>query len=552
MIRSRIVVVLVLLGLLVPYQLAAAAPGRSQDAGSMIPELNLGGFGGGPNPQSNFNPFSPNALAGKDYLFEKLYIINGYNCEQVPWLATGYEWTDPKTLVFTVREGVVWSDGTPFTADDVAFTYNLLKEFPALDLPGATPLLAGAEAAHPTVTLTFTEQAYQVFNKIVDVFIVPKHLWEGVEDPITFTNDQPVGSGPFLFDRFNGQQLTMVRNPDYWQAETVRVEKLVYKGSAGGQVDQLKLAEGEYDWNAMFIPEIEQTYVSKDPEVNKYWFPSGSPISLYLNHTKEPFNDLEFRRGLAHAINRQEIVDKAQFGYVQVASQTGLVQPNQDAFLAPDLPNGGYVPYDPAQAEQILADAGYTKDGDGRLLGKDSEPIEFSFIVENGWNDWVQAAQIIQENLKAVGITMDVQTLTPEIVDADRRAGNFDATFGVHGGSCSMYDNFYAPLASASTKPVGEQVITGGNSSRWQDPETDALIEQLRNTDPADTEAMKPILHELQKIMVNEYPVIPLWYGAIWFQYRTEKAVGWPSAEDPYASPNNGLLIITRLTPVEG
>lgn len=545
MTRSRHAVVLALLVLLSPL-LGASALAR-QDDGAMIEELNLGGFGGGSNPQINFNPYSPNALAGESYIYENLYLTNIATCERVPWLATAYEWRDPQNLVFTVREGVTWSDGTPFTADDVAFSYDLVKRFPALDQPGATPLLASVTAAHPTVTMTFTEPAIPLFDKVSDIQIVPRHLWSEVEDPVTFTNEEPVGTGPFLFDAFNGQQLTMARNEGYWQAEKVRIQKLVYKGSEQGQIDQLKLAEGEYDWNAMFVPEIEKTYVAKDPEHNRYWFPPGGVISLFLNLTKEPFTDVEFRRAVAHAIDRQEIATKAQFGYVLTASQTGLVLPNQAAFLDPAIPNEGEIPYDPAQADQILAAAGYTKDGEGRLIGKDGEPVEFEFTVQNGWTDWVQAANIIQEDLAAVGITMNVQMITPDIAIDDRQSGNFDATFGVHNGTCNMYNNFYSPLASASTKPIGEEVLDDGNAARWQDPETDQFIAQLRLTD--DPEAQKPALYGLQQIMVNEFPVIPLWYGGVWFEYRTEKAVGWPSAEDPYASPNNGLLIVTRLTP---
>jgi peptide/nickel transport system substrate-binding protein len=547
MIGRRQSVVLALLVLLMPL-LAATASAR-QDAPSMIPELNLGGFGGGASPQINFNPYSSNSLAGKDYVFETLYVTNGFSCERIPWLATGYEWRDPQTLVFTMRDGVTWTDGTPFTAADVAFSYDLIMRFPALDLPGIGSSLASVTASHPTVTLAFKEPAIELWHKATALQIVPKHLWQDVEDPVTFVNEEPVGTGPFVFESFNGQQLNMARNETYWQADAVRIERLVYKGSEQGQIDQLKLAEGEYDWNAMFIPDIEQTYVAKDPEHNKYWFPPGGIISLYGNVTKPPFDDVQFRRAVAHAIDREEIAQKAQFGYVQTASQTGLLLPNQQQFLDESIPNEGKIPYDPVQAEKILADAGYAKDGEGRLLGKDGEPVTFAFTAPNGWNDWVQAAQIIRDDLAAVGITMDVQTITPEIAIDDRQSGNFDATFGVHNGTCNMYNNFFSPLASASTKPIGEEVLEAGNAVRWQDPETDGFINQLRSID--DPEAQKPALYGLQQIMVNEFPVIPLWYGAIWFQYRTEKAVGWPSADDPYASPNNGVLIVTRLRPAQ-
>jgi len=112
----------------------------AQDSGAMIDRLNLGSMGGGTNPQINFNPYSPTGLSG-GWMYEKLYEINDYDCTEVPWLATAYEWRDAKTLVFTIREGVAWSDGTPFTAEDVAFTFNMLKKVPAFDTGGVGPAL---------------------------------------------------------------------------------------------------------------------------------------------------------------------------------------------------------------------------------------------------------------------------------------------------------------------------------------------------------------------------------------------------------------------------
>ena len=130
----------------------------------------------------------------------------------------------------------------------------------------------------------------------------------GRQDPVTFLNEKPVGTGPFKFESFNPQQLVCDRNPDYWQADKIKVQELVYtKAERQGQVDQLRLADGEYDWNAMYVPNIEQVFVAKDPEHNHYWFPAGgSSISLCMNLTKAPFNDVEFRRGMAYAIDRDK------------------------------------------------------------------------------------------------------------------------------------------------------------------------------------------------------------------------------------------------------
>lgn len=531
--------------------LVGIVPVRAQDAPAapMIPELALGGFGGGTNPQSNFNPYSPNQLGGYSFIYEPLYMINDADCSEVPWLATSYAWSDPQTLTFTMREGVTWSDGTPLTANDVAFTFTMLQQFPALDRTGVWNFLASVTATGNTVTFAYTQPATPVFQRTAEVLIVPQHLWSGVADPVTFTNDAPVGTGPFTFERFNGEQLSMLRNPTYWQADRVRVERLVYKGAADGQVDQLLMAEGEYDWNSMFIPDVENTYVAANPEFNKYWFTPGAPIALYMNLTMAPFNDVAFRNGIAYAIDRQAISDRAVYGYMPPATQTGLTLPNQAPNLAPNLPTpDGVIPFDQAQALQILAAGGYTRQGEGPLTGPDGNPVSFIFQVPGEWLDWVQAAEILRDNLATIGIAVDVQRQNPDIVIQNREIGEYQATFGVPPGGCNLYSIFYEPLGSAASAPVGEAAVS--NYIRYSDPATDALLAQMQVA--ATPEEQREIGYQLQQVMLTQFPYIPLWYGPVWFEYRTENAVNWPSAENPYAGPADTLIIVTNLVPPEG
>ena len=136
-----------------------------------------------------------------------------------------------------------------------------------------------------------------MFDRVASQMIVPKHIWEKEADPVAFVNENPVGTGPFTPESFNQRQLVLKRNPSYWQADKIKVNQLVFsKAEGGNQVENLKLARGEYDMNAMFVPNIEQAYVKQDPEHNHYWFPAGGAIGLGMNLQKAPFNDLEFRK----------------------------------------------------------------------------------------------------------------------------------------------------------------------------------------------------------------------------------------------------------------
>jgi peptide/nickel transport system substrate-binding protein len=518
---------------------------QPQGTEGMIDHLDFGAFGGGDNPQVNYNPYSPNVL-NSTYTFEPLMIINGYNCQVVPWLATDFKWQDPQTLMYTLRDGVKWNDGQAFSADDVAFTFDLLKKQPAFDSSGVAKTLDSVNGNGNQVTFKFTEPAANMFNRVSGVLIVPKHVWESVQDPVKYTNEGAVGTGPFKPSSFNSQQLVLERVPTYWQADKIHVQKLIFHKNAGGnEVEQLKLSQGVYDTNSMFVPNIKQVYVDKDPKNNHYWYPPGGLISLGFNLTKAPFNDPEFRRAVAYAIDRQAISTKAEFGYVQPASQSGLVLPGQKDLLSPDIQNNGIFPYDAKQAADILDKAGYKKDSSGKLLGKDGKQVEFTFIVQNGWTDWIQASQVVQQDLNALGMNVHVQTPAPDTIDQQKGVGNFDMAFAVPGGSCSTYDNYHDYYYSKASAPIGQVAPT--NWIRWMDPESDKLIEQLRQS--TDANAQKQAAYGLEKILTTKFPTIALWYGAHWFQYSTKRAVGWPNEQDPYALTTDNMLIITHLKP---
>ncbi|MGZ4427021.1 MAG: ABC transporter substrate-binding protein [Nocardioidaceae bacterium] len=527
----------------------------TEDAGAAVTSdgrisyLNYGDFGGGAAPKANYNPYlDATKLAATEYLYERLYITEGYSCRKIPWLATAYHWTDPKTLVFTIRHGVTWNDGKPFTAKDVAFTFNLLHKHSALDTQGVwTSLKSVTATAGDQVTFSFKEPGASAFPTVTAVQIVPEHIWSKVKDPTTFTNTKdPVGTGPMMVKSFNPQELVVRRNPSYWQANKVKVQQIrFHKADAGGQVEQLKLSRGEYDQNAMFVPDIQKSYVDRDPKHHHYWYAPGGVIAIYMNLTKAPFDDVAFRRALLPAFDHNAVVNKAELGYVHQASQTGLVIPGQEAWLPNGVKNQGREPYDPKAADQALTAAGYKKNAQGQRLDKQGNPIHFTFKVPGSYTDWVAAADILVKNLRQLGMTVDMETPTPEVHDQDRNTGNYDMMFGVFGGTCDMYRNFDDPLDSARTAPVGKPALS--NETRWQDPATDRLLGKLKVA--ASPAAQKKDVQGLANIMLNKVPSIPIWYGAKWFQYDTSHAVGWPNAQHPYSAGGDNLVVLTHLRP---
>ncbi|AUX36818.1 MULTISPECIES: ABC transporter substrate-binding protein [Sorangium] len=504
----------------------------------------------------NFNPLLGEGsvrfptVAG---IYEPMIVYNTMKGEFVPWLATKYEWSDQnKKLTFSTRPEVKWSDGQPFSAKDVAFTFGLLKKFPALDLSGVWKFVDSVEAKDDTtVEFKLKEAFVPGLHYIGHQPIVPEHKWKDVADPVTFTNENPVATGPFTeVKTFQNQIYELGKNPNYWQKGKPYVEGLRFPAYPGNDQANLALINGEVDWAGNFVPDIDKTYVAKDPENNHYWFPLvGGTVTLYPNATKKPFDDIKLRKAISMAIDRAQIAKIAVNGYTVGADGTGLDDAyarwrNEKAAAAGDWTN-----YDVAKANALLDEAGYAKGADG-IRAKDGKPLKFDINVVTGWSDWVRAVQITTQNLKAVGIEASLKTYDFSAFFEALQKGTFDMSMGWTNTEPTPF-NFYRDLmAPEFVKPVNE--ATTRNWHRFAAKEAEPLFKKFAAaTDPAE---QKSIIDDLQMIYAQQVPVIPLFKNPSWGEYSTKRFVGWPSKENPYAklSPNNSpdyLLVLTEIKP---
>jgi peptide/nickel transport system substrate-binding protein len=398
------------------------------------------------------------------------------------------------------------------------------------------------ETSNNTVTFHLKGADVPAAFVVLEVPIVPKHIWSSQSDPVTWTNDNPVGTGPYTLGQFTPNQYTLNKNPNYWQADKVAASQLVLPASN----TQLELVNKKYDWAYAYISDVENTWVKATPG-NTYWFPPGGTVSLLPNLTKAPFNDLNFRQGLSLALDRKKIADIAEEGYVQPASQAGLLLPNQKEWLDPSLPNGGAVSQDLNGAAAAFAKAGYTNQG-GKLVGQDGKPLTMSLTTPNGWTDWLRGAQEVQRQLQAVGITVNLQQPQPAAYFQAQSNGDFDLIMGAFGGTGSLFTDFNNLLSSEFAKPAGTS--TSANYQRFSDPKVDAVLADLRVA--LDKNQQQKDAYQLQQTVYNQLPVISLFYGGLWGLFSTAQFEGWPSADNPYASPAtwgaNPLLILTHIT----
>src|SRR6201997_4914456 len=179
----------------------------------------------------SFNPFNPSNLAqGVTFgqVYEPLAFVNTLQSGKAsPWLATSWAWgAGNKTLTFTIRNGVKWSDATPMTAADVAFTFNLMKKFPTLDLNSVWSVLSSVTQQGNQVTMTFKNAAVPYFYYIADQTpIVPQHIWSTIANPVSYADAHPVGTGAFTVNPCSAQNITYVANPHYWQPGAPKAAK---------------------------------------------------------------------------------------------------------------------------------------------------------------------------------------------------------------------------------------------------------------------------------------------------------------------------------------
>ncbi|HWZ20739.1 MAG TPA: ABC transporter substrate-binding protein, partial [Ktedonobacteraceae bacterium] len=174
--------------------------------------------------QSGFNIYNGHPNAGLGLIYETLYFVDVNGGSFTPMLATNYQWNSDNTQVtFTIRQNVKWNDGQPFTANDVAFTFNLMKQYPAADGLGVWSFLSTVTAPDSnTVVMTF-QKAYPpvLVNIAGHVYIIPQHVFATVGDPTKYLTDKPVGTGPFTLAKYQTDLAVYDKNSNYWQADKV-------------------------------------------------------------------------------------------------------------------------------------------------------------------------------------------------------------------------------------------------------------------------------------------------------------------------------------------
>jgi peptide/nickel transport system substrate-binding protein len=234
---------------------------------------------------------------------------------------------------------------------------------------------------------------------------------------------------------------------------------------------------------------------------------------------------------MAYAIDRSKVSEIGEYGYEPPSNQTGIVTPTFSDWLDQGLAK--QVNYDPAKAEQILQQAGFKKVG-GVYQSPDGKPLSFRILNIGGYSDWVASVQVIQDELKAVGIKITPENLSSTTYDNNVYNGKYQLAYdGNESGGPAPYYELRQLLYSKNSAPIGQPAAS--NWERYENPQVDALIEQYAAT--TDSAKQHQIVKQLEAVMVNEIPVIPVTEGVDWYQYNTKDLSGWVLKGDPFARP---------------
>jgi peptide/nickel transport system substrate-binding protein len=511
----------------------------------------------------NFNPFD---LAGRrqstmDFIYEPLVIFNADDGgKPIFRLATSYRFSDDlKSITYVLRDGVKWSDGQPLTSADVKYTLELMLKNPATDTVGVGETVASVEAPSPSeVKINLKDVNTEFPESLADFPVVPKHVWKDVTDPVAFKNENPVGSGPMTeIRRFTPQVYEQCRNPNYWDAASLHVDCLKLPQISGNDQMLALLPEGTMDWIGSFLPQIDKTFVALDPKNNGYWQPPAETVAFQMNlktgnaANAQAFNDLNFRRAFSLAMDRASMVDVAGFGYPVASQHASGLPPRFEAWRnkAAEGAADEWMAYDVDKANKVLDDAGYKKGADNFRTTPGGQPIAFTIIIPNGWTDWIDDAQIAAEGLRAAGLNVSVATPEYEQWQKQLLDGSFDVALNSRADGSTPFRGYYQSMSTA----FAGRITTA--PSRYSNPKLDALFDAYRKA--TTDEEHKKLFGDIQVIVADDMPMVPVFNGPTWYQYSTKRFTGWVTDKEPVMNPENHdnnrmrLVHLLRLKPVQ-
>jgi len=505
----------------------------------------------------NFNPFiATNLRTTTDFIYEPLAVFNEMKGNTPVFrLATGFEMSkDLKSVTFDIREGVKWSDGEKYTADDVVYTFNLVLKNQGLDQTGAAKVVASVKKINEyKVEFSLTEANSNAPYDIVKVPVVPQHIWSKVDAPESFMNENPVGNGPFTaIETFTPTLYVQCTEATYWDADNLDVDCIRMPQIANNDQFLAKAINSEIDWSSSFIPDMDKTYASKSPN-HKYWLTPAGTQAFVVNFKNpdaaknEALTNVDFRRAFSMAIDRQTIIDIAFYGAgVTNDFASGLGYAFES--WSDEAVHNKYKKFNTYNidgAKALLAKAGFKDVNDDGFV---DTPSGKSFVLEiqspNGWSDFNNTVQLAVEQLEEVGIQAKARTPDFAVYNKAMQDATYDVAYTnyFHGSDPYTYwDSAYNSKFQTSASPRFAM-------HHWKNEKVDSLLAGFYKT--ADKAEQVKIANQIQAIIAEEQVTIPVMSGLYNYQYNSARFTGWWNEKNPEGRPMIWAGIPERLLQV--
>ena len=423
----------------------------------------------------------------------------------VPWLAQRWEMTDT-AVTFHLRNDVKWHDGQPVTAEDVKFTFDRAKDTTTASLIGSAylGLVKSATVVDPyTIRFAFTAPHAQALDDFWWAPI-PKHLLQNTPGPQLASaayNRQPVGSGPFKFTAWKpNETLTLEANPAFpaGLGGRPRLDRVIFRIIPEPTTMVTELVNGTTDVIGWTLQPDQAVQVQAQQGLTLKHFPSREFTYLAWNGTRPPFNDPAVRRAMGMAVDRPSIIKGLMRGFAVQAS--GIIPA-----WSPMHTQAQPLPFDPNAARQLLAQAGWTDTNRDGVVEKNGRPLSFVLMVNTANRTHQDMAQVIQQQLKAVGAQVEVRTQEFQTMLRQFKARDYDAV--IANWSLDTFKVDPTPLFSCAESRVQNLA----NRTGYCNPRADALIEQgLRSTDAAQA---RQTWAQYSQILQQDQPVTFLFWS---------------------------------------
>lgn len=503
---------------------------------------------------NNFSPFVASVYQFvQGFMFEPLMIVDSYTNEETMWLAEDIvSEDDNKTLTVYLREGIVWSDGEEFNADDVVFTFLYTQDHPEIDTKGDWVDGSSSQIESVTKIDDYTVQIVMVnenrFHRntlFASRWMVPEHIWSEIDNPATYIYETtyPVVTGAFCeVLSFSSEMISIAANPLFWQAENLAVDELRAPQFNSNDAALALLASGSVDWAHIMIANIEETYVNGNSD-NSYFYGMNDGVRISMNYMTEDeglleaFNSVDFKRAVSMSIDRTFINEAAVYGYLvdTVPTNTGLppavysyVSEEAEAIMAQ------YTTFDIDAANALLDEAGFIDiDGDGYRETPSGLKVEIEIDSPAGWTDWNDGAIIAAEGMREIGINATAVSKDLGLVTDSWGSGDWDMLYTAYGNYSDIYNFYYTTIGNAETALTNTWWTVC--QTNYINEDINALIATLPTAETE--EEVLAVTNEIEVFFAENMINIPILYNGNWVVYSEARFSGWATEEDPFCNP---------------